>query len=335
MSSILLQAFAWIMSRLPEKWRFESPGSMISSLWAYLLDHPSITFIVVLPTTLAVIYYGVIASNVYITESSFVLHSVTQQSAPTGLGAVLQKTGLTGLTQSSDNISAVSGFITSRDALEELNSNLNLMKAWSSWWIDPLQRFAPLGLGKKHEHLYRYYKKHVTVEMDEKTNLCTLTVRGFTADQSLKINQLLLDAAEKLVNKLNERARNNTIGYAQKDVEEAQSHVKQASAKMTDEAAKVASRDIALSAKDAQYQLLVLDREFAKDQLASTMASLQLARDQAQRQDLYLEVVSQPHLPDVAMEPRRIYNIVTVLSLSLLIWAIWSLFIAGVKEHQH
>ena len=104
---------------------------------------------------------------------------------------------------------------------------------------------------------------------------------------------------------------------------------------MTDEAAKVASRDIALSAKDAQYQLLVLDREFAKDQLASTMASLQLARDQAQRQDLYLEVVSQPHLPDVAMEPRRIYNIVTVLSLSLLIWAIWSLFIAGVKEHQH
>jgi len=104
---------------------------------------------------------------------------------------------------------------------------------------------------------------------------------------------------------------------------------------MTEEAAKVASQDLSLSAKDSQYQLLLLDREFAKSQLASTMASLQVARDQAQRQDLYLEVVSQPHLPDVAMEPRRWYSILSVLAVSLLLWGVWTLFIAGVKEHQH
>ncbi len=332
---IIQNAFSWLMARLPEKGRGESPGALILLAREQLHARPALAVIVVIPTALALVYYGLIASDVYVTESTFIIHSQSQQAAPTGIGAMLQKTGLGSIDQSSDNISAVSEYITSRDALKELDDRMNLMKLWSSWRIDPIQRFAPLGFGRKFEYFYPYYKKHVGVNEDEKSSLCTLSVKGFTASQSLEINRLLLDAAEKLVNKLNERARNNTIGYALKEVEDAQLHVKEASAKMTEEAAKVASQDLSLSAKDSQYQLLLLDREFAKSQLASTMASLQMARDQAQRQDLYLEVVSQPHLPDVAMEPRRIKSIISVLAVSLLLWGVWSLFIAGVKEHQH
>ncbi|MCE9588672.1 MAG: hypothetical protein K8R57_10210 [Verrucomicrobia bacterium] len=332
---VVQKTFSWLMARLPEKWRVESPGALILLAREQLGARPSFALIVVLPSALALVYYGLIASDVYVTESTFVIHSQSQQVAPSGIGAMLQKTGLGSIGQSSDNVSAVSEYITSRDALKELDESMNLMRLWSSWRIDPIQRFAPLGFGRKFEYFYPYYKKHVAVNADEKSSLCTLSVKGFTAKQSLEINMLLLDAAEKLVNKLNERARNNTIGYALKEVEGAQRHVKEASGKMTEEAAKVASQDLSLSAKDSQYQLLLLDREFAKSQLASTMASLQMARDQAQRQDLYLEVVSQPHLPDVAIEPNRIKSIISVLAVGLLLWGVWSLFIAGVKEHQH
>jgi len=50
--------------------------------------------------------------------------------------------------------------------------------------------------------------------------------------------------------------------------------------------------------KDAQYQ-----------QFASAMSSLQTASNQALRQDLYLEVVFKPNLPDVAVDPKRLHDI--------------------------
>ena len=315
---------------------FISPKQLALDFVAYLKRHPSFATIVVIPTMLAVIYFGLFASKVYITESTFVLHNVSQPSPSTGISSFLKGSGISGMGSADENLGAVMAFITSRDAMKELDEKLDLKHQWSSWWIDPIQRFSAFSFRKKNENLYPFYKKHVTAEMDkESSNLCTLTVRGFTADQSLQINELLLLAAERLVNRLNERARQNMIDYAMREVDSAQKMVKEASDKMTDQASKVAYESGPLAMKDAQYQQLVLDREFAKEQLASAMSSLQLARNQAIRQDLYLEVVAKPSLPDVAMEPRRIYDILSVLALSLLIWGVWNLFIAGVKEHQH
>jgi capsular polysaccharide transport system permease protein len=47
---------------------------------------------VILPTALAVVYFGLIASDVYISESRFVVRS-PQRAAQTGIGALLQGTG--------------------------------------------------------------------------------------------------------------------------------------------------------------------------------------------------------------------------------------------------
>ena len=324
-----------LLGLLPEKYRIQSPKQGLTLLYDYLKQHPSFTIIVVIPTTIAVLYFGIFASSVYVTESTFVLHSVAQPTATSGIGSFLKGSGISGLNPADENLAAVTAFITSRDAMRELDEKLDLKKQWSRWWIDPVQRFSTFNFRKRYEYLYPYYKKHVTAEMEKESNLCTLIVRGFSAEQSLQINQLLLQAAERLVNRLNERARQNMIDYAMREVEVAQKMVKEASDKMTDQAGKVAYASGPLAMKDAQYQQLVLDREFSKEQLASAMSSLQTARNQAIRQDLYLEVVSKPNLPDVAMEPKRLHDIFSVLAVSLLLWGGWTLFIAGVKEHQY
>jgi capsular polysaccharide transport system permease protein len=324
-----------LLSFIPEKYRAQSPREVWTHLYEFLKQHPSFAIIVVIPTTFAVLYFGLFASSVYVTESTFVLHSVAQPTASTGISSFLKGTGISGLNPADENLAAVTAFITSRDAMRELDEKLDLKKQWSRWWIDPIQRFSTFNFRKRYEYLYPYYKRHVTAEMEKESNLCTLTVRGFSAEQSLQINQLLLQAAEQLVNRLNERARQNMIDYAMREVESAQKMVKEASDKMTDQASKVAYASGPLAMKDAQYQQLVLDREFSKEQLASAMSSLQTARNQAIRQDLYLEVVSKPNLPDVAMEPKRLHDIFSVLAVSLLLWGGWTLFIAGVKEHQY
>src|SRR6266704_2862430 len=50
-------------------------------------------FVVVIPTALAGLYYSLIAHNVYVSESQFVVRA-QQQPPASGLGSLLQGTGL-------------------------------------------------------------------------------------------------------------------------------------------------------------------------------------------------------------------------------------------------
>ena len=57
-------------------------------------------------------------------------------------------------------------------------------------------------------------------------------------------------------------------------------------------------------------------------------------RAEAQRQQVYLERIAQPSLPDVAQEPRRMRSILSTFLLGLMAWGILSMLVAGVREHQ-
>ena len=95
-------------------------------------------FAVVLPTLLSTFYFGLIASDTYISESSFVIRGPEQQAA-TPLGMILKGTGFT---RSQDDGYAVQDFILSRDALKVLNEQLGVRNAFSSKDVDIVSRFA-------------------------------------------------------------------------------------------------------------------------------------------------------------------------------------------------
>jgi capsular polysaccharide transport system permease protein len=96
----------------------------------------------------------------------------------------------------------------------------------------------------------------------------------------------------------------------------------------------VAGGPTSLAHKSAAYERLSLDRDFAERQLASALTSLETARSDAQRQQLYLERISQPNEPDKAMLPHRIRNIAATLILGLVVWGALRLLIASVREHR-
>jgi capsular polysaccharide transport system permease protein len=73
---------------------------------------------------------------------------------------------------------------------------------------------------------------------------------------------------------------------------------------------------------------------FADKQLATTLASLEQARNDAQRQQFYLERIVQPSKPDKAMEPRRIRNIIATFILGMIVWGVLTMLFAGIREHQ-
>jgi len=81
-------------------------------------------------------------------------------------------------------------------------------------------------------------------------------------------------------------------------------------------------------------QLVLLEKEFADKQLAAAMTALEQARAEALRQQLYIEHVAQPKVPDSSLEPDRVRGVLTTLVLGLLFWGIISLLVSGVREHN-
>jgi capsular polysaccharide transport system permease protein len=105
-------------------------------------------------------------------------------------------------------------------------------------------------------------------------------------------------------------------------------------AQMGGERLRIAGENDSLAAKMSDYEALTLEREFAVKALAAAETSLETARIDARRKQLYLERVVSPNLPDKAERPRRLLAIFTVVVSSLMAYATLSLILAGLREHR-
>ncbi|MBV9511925.1 MAG: hypothetical protein JO303_16755, partial [Caulobacteraceae bacterium] len=85
---------------------------------------------VVIPTTIAVIYFGLLASDVYISESRFIIRAPEKTSVMPTLGGLLKSSGLS--SGAEGDVDAVTDFIHSRDALSALNQNGWLQGVYSN-----------------------------------------------------------------------------------------------------------------------------------------------------------------------------------------------------------
>ncbi len=284
---------------------------------------------VVVPTALSILYFGPIASDVYITESKFVVRS-PQKSSPLSMGDVFGKIGFS---KSDDDSYSVRDYITSRDALNTLNQEIKIKDIYSQSSIDVFNRYPGLKFWDNSlERFHSYYLEHIGVQVDGSSSISTLTVRAYTAEDATKINQRLVDMSEALVNRLNERARQDLIKTANDEVILAKTKLEKISLQLTQLRSQKTGNEP--DKQVAQLQGLALERDFADKQLATALASLEQARTEALRKQLYIERVVQASQPDKAMEPRRIKGIFTTFILGLIAWGVLSLMISGIKEHH-
>lgn len=351
---------------------------------------------VIIPTVSALIYFSVWASDQYVSESSFVVRSSGNQSASTGLGVLLQNAGFA---RAQDDTYTVQEYMRSRSALDALSKKVPVRSYYESQG-DIFSRFNPLGLSDSHEEFYQYYTGKVSIHFDSITGISVLQVKSFAAGESKEINQELLNQAEALINQLNDRARKDTVMFAEQNVRTAEERVKEASdslmvfrtrngifdlkeqssvqlgliSKLQDELIVIrtqldqvkamtpdnpqlaglrareqslrkeidqqmrlisGSGEGSMARKAAEYQRLYLENELAEKQLAAALNSLESAKAEADRQQLYLEVVSQPSEPDFALYPQRLYNILATFIIGLMLYGILKLLVASIREHKN
>ena len=354
---------------------------------------PLFLAVVLLPTLIATVYFGLLAQDIYVSESRILVRS-PGKSDISPLGAMFGSGALAG---PSEERGAVSEFLQSRAALTQIDRDDFVREAYGNpqvFWFD---RFGGLS-GDSDEQLYRYFEDKMSLEDGEDGAVLRLTVEAFSPQDAARINERLLRRSEELVNELSTRAREDAIGLAQEEVAEARDQARSAALalerfrdsegiidpelqarvglqtisqlqeelmaartrllqlqtytpdapqlpflrtqvralerEIARQTASIAGGAGSLSSSAGRFQELQLASEFAQQQLAIALASLQEARSDARRKQAYVERVAEPSLPDYASAPKRLRGIFATFVLGLLAWGVLSMLLVGIREHR-
>lgn len=353
---------------------------------------PLLLLTVVAPTLLSGIYYSFVASDVYVSESQFVVKNPSKSGSAGGLASMLQ-----GSNQGDSEGYQIGAYLRSRDALAGLEKVIDIKSAYGGRgdWISKYHA----SWDNTFESLWRYYKRDIVkVVIDSDSSIITLTVNSYEPSTSLMINQQLLNQGEQMVNEMNARAEHDAVDLAIRHVKDSEANAEAANVRLADYRGKIRlfnperqsdlkmkalaelqgklfdaetrlsqlqivaplspqvttvknevasyKSDIALvtervagganslNEQNIEFMKLQMQTDFAARQLGASLGILENARLDASRKKLYVERIVSPNLPDEAIEPRRIRNVVTIFISGLLLYATLSLLLASIREHK-
>ena len=171
---------------------------------------------VVIPTLIACLYFGLLAQDVYISESRIVVRSPDDGPA-SGLDLALDQTGF-GIPNEGNG--TVISYLMSRQAIAEGNRDGLIKGAYADpaiFWFD---RFGTIG-GTSDEEFYEYFLDKLEIDEGTTTQVLTISVSAFEPDEARAINARLVEQAEELVNSLALRSQADFIAVAEEEVDEA------------------------------------------------------------------------------------------------------------------
>ena len=187
-------------------------------------------FLVILPTALTTLYFGLIAADRYVSEATFV---VRQPGMPNRLGTQVISTEDTPKAASGEDSYAIRDYVLSRDAMRLLIDKADLKTALRQGGQDWFWRFPGMFEPDSEETLYRRYQSLVSVDFESSTGLTVLRAQGFRPETAQRMTQVLMQGAEALLNRLNARSRRDALLIAQEEVEQTRAASNAADAKLT------------------------------------------------------------------------------------------------------
>jgi capsular polysaccharide transport system permease protein len=285
--------------------------------------------VVLIPTLCSIIYLGFWASNVYISNSGYIIRSAQSPLNP-GSDKIMQSFLATPAIMQDSFV--IASYITSMDALTSVEKEVDLITLFTSPSVDLFSRFASFYWNESQERLLEYFNNRIEVIVDPISFVSTLKVKSYTPESAQKINEILLKSSEALVNDLNDRTINDIIKFSQNGIDKARANLEKIEAELLKY--KYQNDKGRPEQFIQKFQSLHIQRDSAERQLATALEALSQAHVEAQRKMIYLERIVQPQEPDYPVEPMRIIGILTTLGMALMIFGILKVIIASIKEHQ-
>lgn len=167
---------------------------------------------VAVPNLAAALYFGLLASDQYVSEAKFTVSSGVIPKMD-GVGSV---TGVPPILIVQDT-QVVTNYIHSRAMVEQLERMVALREAYSSDAIDWWARFRK----KPIEQFVDYWEKMSGTSIAFPSGIVTVTVRAFSAEDAKRIADAVVKLSENLINDLNDRMRRDTVLASERDMERA------------------------------------------------------------------------------------------------------------------
>ena len=164
---------------------------------------------VVIPWSIAAVYYTGFASDRYVSETSFMIEKSD------GNGGGIEGLSLFGMTpQSSNDHRIVEAFIQSPDMLYFLDEKAGLRQHYFEE-ADPLSR---LSADASHESFLKFYRNHMRVRFNDTSGMLDLEIQGFTPEFAQKLADLVLERSEAFVNEISHGLAGEQLKFVQDEV---------------------------------------------------------------------------------------------------------------------
>ncbi len=343
---------------------------------------------------LAVFYWGMIASDKYVSEAHIIIQE-TNLSGGSGVDfGMLLGGGGGGRT---DQL-LLRDYLYSVDMLKMLDSKLDLRAHYSDWHRDPISRMwfkdTPF------EKFYSHHLSQVSVEYDDYAGVLIIKSEAYDPATAHAITKMMLEEGERHMNDMAHHLAQDQVAFLEKDVQEVNVRVIQARKALLDfqnkkgmvspqgtaeniaaiinrleeqlselqtrriallgylmpnspniveinqqmdavekqikvEQAKLISpREKVLNSTVEEYQRLQANADFTQEVYKTALAALEKGRVESARTLKKITLLQAPTKPEYPLEPRRIYNSVVFILITLMLAGIVHLLAAIIRDHK-
>lgn len=180
----------------------------------------SALLVIAIPTILAILYYGFIASSQYVTTFQFAVRGPAQAAGRT------MSTAMTGTTAMSPDAFVVTDYINSSQAIADVEQRLNLRSIFSKPGIDLWSRLPEQDVST--EELKAYWASRVWAHFDIVSGNVSVSVKAFTPEDSLALAEALVATSDEMFRRLNQQAQEDIVRLANDNLHRSQQQLVQA-----------------------------------------------------------------------------------------------------------
>ena len=175
------------------------------------------------PTLVAAIYYGLFASDVYVSESRFAIRSSGSGASSSGLAAILSSPIVSSGSQDS---MVVTDYVKSQDMLNQVQNALDIRTHYSDERHDFLSRLEQEATS---EELLEYFDRRVELIRDSSSDVITLKVHAYSPEFAQSLAKVIIEQSENLVNRMSSRMEQDALSVARGEVDRLADKLKLAS----------------------------------------------------------------------------------------------------------
>jgi capsular polysaccharide transport system permease protein len=174
------------------------------------------------PLALGLLYYGLIASDRYVSETTVALQRAGNDASALP-GAALLLAGLN--PPSREDTLYLKQYIHSLGLLKKLEEKFQLRQHFSERRLDFPVRLSPEA---NQEEFLQYYRQRVDVVLDDLSSTLTVRVQGFEPAFAHRLNQAILEESERFVNELSHKLAREKLSFAEGELKLATARVQDA-----------------------------------------------------------------------------------------------------------